>query len=145
MQITGAGELRRVAAQLRTEHRNRQRNFNATLRAPVRQFDTAIRAEVGAHVPRRYAGVLGAALKITIGVRATGVRLFIRAFGHKSQRDVDAVNRGILRHKLFGMTFWYAQRVRAGFVDDPVAAMADDVYRGLERAADEIRQRIERG
>jgi hypothetical protein len=147
MEITGAGELRRVAKLLRTEHRSLQSKVTAGTRKAIRPLEQAIRAEIPRRMPHRYAAVLSGALKVAISIRsATGIRLTIRAMGIKSQRDVNARNLGSLRHKLFGnRNFWYDQAIRPGFVTDPVRASAEDIYRELDNVAEGVRTRVERG
>lgn len=146
MEITGAGELRRVAANLRKEHARRQARINAKVQQKVRPLDRAIREAIPGRMPNRYAAVLAGSLKVLLRAKPAGVHLRIYAMGVKSQRDVNARNLGSLRHKLFGdRNHWYDQAIRPGFVTDPVRVMADDIYRGLNEVAEDIRQSIERG
>jgi hypothetical protein len=145
--ISGASELRRVAAQLRAEHRSLQRKVTAGTRKAIRPLEQAIRAEIPHRMPHRYAAVLEGAIKVAISIRsATGIRLTIKAMGRRVQRDVNARNLGSLRHKLFGdRNHWYDQAIRPGFVTDPVRASAEDIYRELENVAEGVRARVERG
>jgi hypothetical protein len=147
--IRGAGELRRVAAQLRAEQKALQANIVRGARRAVRPLERAIRAEVPAHMPGGYTAVLAPALRITTSVRfasSPGIRIRVRAAGKVEDRDVASLDAGVLRHPLFGNRgHWYAQGIRAGFVSGPARALADDVYRELNQVAEDVRQRIERG
>lgn len=53
--------------------------------------------------------------------------------------DLDSLDRGRLRHPLFGnRRHWYNQTVPAGWFTRPMAANADNVQRELEQAVREI-------
>jgi creatinine amidohydrolase/Fe(II)-dependent formamide hydrolase-like protein len=147
MSIRGAAELREVAALLRAEQRLLQRNVNQGTRKAVKPLERAIRAEIPLRMPRRYAGVLEGALKVVTSLRGAGLTLTIKAAGLKSNRDVAARDRGSLRHPVFGRATkrWVDQRITPGFVANPIRATADEVYRELDKVAEGVRERVERG
>ena len=143
---TPPAEIRRIAALMREQHRTRQRQFNAELREQMRPLERAIRESTPEYMPSGYEPTIVKAIRVRTLIRQTGIRARVMAMGRSEQRDVAALNAGLLRHKLFGNPLrWFSQHTRAGFVDNPVRRAADEVYRGLEDVCDRIRQRIERG
>jgi hypothetical protein len=139
-------EIRRIARLMREQHRTRQRQINAETREQIKPLQRAISAQASTYLPSGYAPTMSRAIRVQTLMRATGLRVRVYARGHSLLRAVNAINSGLLRHKLFGNPLrWYDQSVTPGFVDNPVHGAAEDVYRGLEAVAERIRQRVERG
>lgn len=147
--VRGSAELRRVARLLRAAPPQLRREMARNIRKPVKPFTEKVRAEVYGSVPGRYAGVLAPAIKTTLsgGLTATslGYTITIYAKGKSEDRDVKAVNAGVLRHKTYGRHPWHAQKVRGGFVDRAVDDLGRQVARGIEEAVDEMAARITEG
>lgn len=76
----------------------------------------------------------------TVGVRVT-------ATSKKGKGvDLDKLDRGRLRHPLFGdRKHWYEQTVPAGWFTRPMARNADNVEQELRKAVDEIDRDITNG
>lgn len=78
----------------------------------------------------------------TVGVRIAGSR------SNKQLRksDLNAINRGRLRHPVFGnRKVWVTQEVKPGWFSEPLVAGADEVRRELVQVMDGIAERLARG
>ncbi len=59
------------------------------------------------------------------------------------KRDLEAINRGVVRHPTFGRKPWQAQKVTPGFFDKPLEGeVANDFRRHIFRAINNIRKQI---
>lgn len=145
--VRGQVDIRRAAAQLREEARRLQFNVNDRVAKESRGFKAVVAAGAGLFVPDRYAGVLGPAVRVQTVRRAAGIRLRVSAKGRKELRDLDAVDSGVLRHKVFGNPkVWVTQRVTAGVVERPFNQwLKPRIESGLADNLDELRDRLERG
>lgn len=154
--IRGSAELRKVAAQLRAEHKALQKHVNDGTRKATKPLERAIKASAAVKMPSGYAPTFVASLQVTTITRAAGVRMRILARGRGALRDAQARERGSLRHPVYGRWTrlaggrvrdnpWVNQRIPPGFVSGPARELAGDVYRELENVAEDVRRRIERG
>ena len=149
--VRGQLELRRVARLLREAPPQLKREMARNIRRPVKPFEKQVRAEIPGSVPARYAGVLAPATKArllgagTLSGSGLGFTIEVYAKGHSEDRDVKAVNAGVLRHKTFGREPWHAQRVRGGFVDRAADQLGRQVAQQVEKAVDEMARRVEGG
>lgn len=147
--VRGQLELRRVARLLREGPPQLKREMARNIRKPVKPFEAQVRAEIPGSVPARYAGVLAAATRVRLlgGLSGSGLgyRLEIYAKGKAEDRDVKAVDAGLLRHKTWGHEPWHAQKVRGGFVDRAVDQLGRRVAEEIEKAVDLMAARIEGG
>jgi hypothetical protein len=142
-------ELRRVARLLREAPPQLRREMRRRIREPVKPFEAKVRSEIPGSVPDRYAGVLAPVTKVHIlgGLSGSGAgyTLEIYAKGKSQDRDVKAVDAGILRHKTWGRHPWHAQKVRGGFVDRSLNELSKRVGEEIEKAVDEVARKIEGG
>lgn len=77
--------------------------------------------------------------------RRTGRNPGISIVGSASGHDLSAMNRGRLRHPLFGnRAYWYTQTVTPGFWDKPLEREAPKVREELIKAFDEMSIKIKR-
>jgi hypothetical protein len=142
--VSGGPELRYVAAKLR---KAAVRDMTVQLRKGQRKafapLEKAIKAEAAATLPKRggYNAIMSKAVKVSVTTRLVGsaaVTARVYARGKNEDRDVRQINAGVLRHPRFGARStgnWYTTRVRSGFVDRPVADLADRV---LEESAEAV-------
>lgn len=150
VEVRGQAELRDAARDLRKERAQlRQRLVDATLHA-VRPLEGLIKVGAPAFLPSGYAPVMVRTLKVTPSVRLSrgrrGVSLRVHAKGQKEQRDVEAVDLGMLRHPVFGnRRRWVEQGITPEFVTRPFAAMKPRIISELDDVLDGMRVRIERG
>lgn len=119
------------------------------LRKTVEPLKQAVRAEAAAVSPGDYKAVLPKSLRFRQRMNTSRLTalITIRIFGEarKNRRDVPAINLGRLRHPLFGnRNFWYAQRVRAGFVDRPFDRHTPEVVKAMGEVIDDLADQITR-
>lgn len=141
--VTGAAELRYVA---RLVERQRvvglRKELSKAQRRAFRPLLPAIKAET-ATLPSGYAPVMARAVKLSVRTRGLTTTAEVYARGRRSERDVNTVDAGRLRHPLFGnRNSWHTTRVRPGFVDRPVkhlgGRIAAESLDALERVGNEI-------
>ena len=126
------------------------RQLAAGLSRAARPLGPAIRAEVPKAMPSGYAPVLSKSLRFRTAVKSTKstARLTYRVYGdgRREKRDVPTLNRGRLRHPVYGRrSVWAEQRVRSGFVDRPVDRMVPDVVREMQAVVDQVAAQITKG
>ncbi len=138
-----AGQLRKAAAKdLKAELRKAQRKALSPLQKEIK-------AEALATLPKRgrYNVVMSKAVKVAIlGTGTARLQARVYAIGKKEQRDVRAVNAGILRHPVFGnRKNWATTRVKRGFVDHAFDRVADRMLDEAGQAVQVIIDKIARG
>jgi hypothetical protein len=147
--VTGTLQLRIVARELRDAPKELRAELRTNLREAARPFADQIRAELPDSVPARYAGVLAPAIKVDVSRALSGsgagFTLVVHAKGRTQDRDVKAVNAGLLRHKTWGHEPWHSQRVRGGFADRAGDKLAQRVASEAQKAVDDIADKLERG
>lgn len=145
-------ELRYVAGLLRkAAARDLTRELRKGQRAAVRPLQKEIKTEALATLPKRggYNATMSKAVKVstTTGTGRNAMTVRVYARGKVENRDVVQVNRGILRHPVFGV--WRKKvpptRVRPGFVDRPVDKLADQILKESADAAERVLKSIARG
>ena len=73
--------------------------------------------------------------------RSAGVRIRMSKKGH----DLEALNRGRLRHPLFGnRKFWYQQSIAEGFFTNPIEEDGDALKARIAEAIDAYVKELER-
>lgn len=140
-----AGKLRKAAA------RDLTKELRKGQREAFKPLEAEIKAEAAATLPKRggYAATMARAVKVTVTARVTGggvltARIFARGKGE--ERDVRAVNAGVLRAPLFGRRrHWFRHRVRRGFVDRPADRVMDRVLVRSAEAAERVLREIGKG
>lgn len=152
IRVHGADELRRLAKQCRDLGRRDlvnklYRGFNRA----VQPFEREVRAELGAHTPGDYTGVLDGSLRIRASVKTVGSGVGISvvgiAHGQVYERDLPAVDAGIVRHPLFGdRSRWFNTYTVPGFFTGPPAdRMIGRVEDAAELVIEEVADELERG
>lgn len=148
--VTGQRELNAVAVRLRREAARFQRRVSgATKDAVERTYRPVLVGMLPTFVPDRYAAVLSRGLRVatTVSFASGFVTARVSApTGGPTGRAVDALERGALRHPLFGHRgWWYRQRVRRGFASIPLKAIKPHIVREIDRELDKIARDVERG
>jgi hypothetical protein len=149
--VVGDRKLDQVAARLHREARRFQRRVSSATRSAVeRSYRPVLVGMVPAFMPTGYAPVLAADLKVSTTVRFAGanpgVTVQVSAPTRGKGREVEALERGTLRHPLFGQRgHWYGQRVRRGFASVPLRAIRPHIGRQIDSELAEIRHDVERG
>lgn len=151
VRITGSAQLHQVMQRLKeTGNEGLGKGMAAGLRLAAESLKPAVLAEVPRSMPGRYAAVLSRSLQFRISVRDFKhvARATWRVYGdgRREKRDVPALNRGVLRHPLFGnREYWVDQRVRRGFVDRPADRLAPAVRREMQVVIDKVADKITKG
>lgn len=145
--VRGTLELRRVARLLRDAPPYLRKEMRENIKKPVKPFEQRVKSETPGSVPGRYAAVLAPAIKVNISSALSGsglgYTLIVFARGKAEDRDLKAVNAGLLRHPLFGRrSHWYGQQVRGGMVDRAVDDLGRQVAQEVGKAVDEMAAKI---
>jgi len=150
IRIEGADKFARLAKALRqigdTELR---RELYAGMNRAVKPLTESVRGATRRYLPDRYADELSETLRVRPRRRAgrdPGVSLTGSAKTRRGKdRDLRALNRGVLRHPLYGnREHWFNQPVKAGWWDGPLTDGADEVRQELVNVLDDIGKKLDR-
>lgn len=143
--VTGRAEIARIKLALGivpTEMRKEIAKGTREALAPLKQEIPA----AALRLPGGYGPLMSRAVKVATRVTAgrdVKATVHVTAKGKREERDVRRVNRGQLRHPLYGnRKHWYATTVRRGFVDDPVEDARKRVIRKSIDARDKVARMI---
>lgn len=148
--VTGAAQLRQLEVRLLKAGPELDRNVAEELKKTAPVVAGEIRKQAITHMPARhgYGRTLAKALdfhaQIFVG---RGMTMTVWANGRPRRRDLPTLNRGILRHPLFGnRSHWYSQTrgVKRGFVTDGVRRSEGRIVRAVRRGAVDTVQTIVR-
>lgn len=150
-QLTGADDLARLGRQLRQAgRRDLQRELYRGINAAAKPLDQNIKYAMDQFLPDQYAAELAASLKTTVkrrGGKNPSVRLVGKAKTRRGvERDLSSLNRGRLRHPLFGnRRHWFNQAVRTGWWDHPIIQWRPEFARRVDQVVRDVMQKIEKG
>jgi hypothetical protein len=144
--VRGAEKLAILARALREAgDKELQRELYRGLNRAVKPLRQDVKESIGDFLPQRYARVLARDLKVTARRRTGGRNPALYLLGQAKNRDIASLNRGRLRHPLYGnRRFWYSQRVRRDWWTHPLIRGAPEVRRELERTLDDLAKKIAR-
>ena len=166
VRVAGGADLTSVRRRLRMlGEKGLSRQMSQALQRAAKPVGPAVRAEVPKAMPSGYAPILSKSLRFRTSAAerrgSASVTIRIYGDGRKEKRDVVRLNRGELRHPVFGRTRplknharykatsmknpWAVQRVRKGFVDRPVDRLGPDVSREMQQVVDWVADQITRG
>lgn len=160
LRIDGVDELRRLAAQIRyTGDKGLGRQMSAALGRALGPVTRAITAEAGKTAPSGYRAELTASMRhrrsSRTAAREARVRLTTTAKGQSEERDLPALDAGILRHPVFGRTRrtkrgekknpWAVTRVRPGFHERGIKDAEAEAQRQLQAVLDDFADRLAKG
>lgn len=154
--ITGQADLRKTAAQCRAEARTLQRNMVKGASKGVKLLKPAIKAAMPAFLPSGYAPLAIRSLSVTQTSGPTGVKVKILARGKTELRDLNARNKGSLRHPVFRRfrqladgrwvkNPWVNQAIKPGVIDVPFEETKPRIIAAVDEALGDVGQRIEGG
>lgn len=144
--ITGGDDLYRVARQIRkaTSDPEVSKQFQKAVKASTKPAQNEIKRGLGAYMPSGYAPDLRRDLTVRSGTSFTRRRAGVRVEAKSRQSRLAALNKGKLRHPLFGdRDHWYTQPVRPGFFTDPLWRAVPSVRAAVERAEQEALNTID--
>ena len=166
VRVTGSTQLHSIIERLReTGNEGLGKGMAAGFRLATAKLKPEVLAEVPKAMPSGYAPTLSKSLRFRTEIRdfkhVARVTWRVYGDGEKERRDVPQLNRGILRHPVYGrsrplknharfkatsmLNPWVAQKVRRGFVDRPVDRLAPEVRRQMQDVIDKVAERIKRG
>lgn len=146
-EIQGAEQFLRLSKALKHAGRTgMRRELNTGIRRAARPLVAKTRAEARRTLPQR--GGLAAQVakepqrvQVRTGAKTAGVRLVVG----KRSPGARSANRGQIRHPVFGnREVWVDQRVPVGWFDDTIKAEAPAIRREIERALNDVIDRIVR-
>jgi len=144
-EIKGADQFLRLSKALKHAGRTGLRKeLTAGMRRAAKPLIAKSRAEALQRLPRRGGLAKQVAkepqrIQVRTGARTAGVRVVVG----KRSGGARAANRGVIRHPVFGnRKVWVNQSVPPDWFDDTMRASAPSVRRELERALEDIADRI---
>ena len=164
--VTGGADLTQVRRNLRMlGDKGLSQQMSRGLQRAAKAVGPEVRAEVAKVMPSGYAPVLSKSLRFRTSAAERGgsasVTIRVYGDGKKEKRDVVRLNRGELRHPVFGRSRplknharhratamanpWVSQKVRPGFVDRPVDRLVPEVRREMQQVVDWVADQITRG
>lgn len=166
IRVTGGARLQRTILALKeVGAEGLGKGMAAGMVIAARPLEPAVRAAAQSRMPSGYASTLSKSLKFRTTIRSfkyvARVTWRVHGDGQSERRDVPALNRGILRHPVYGRTRrlkhharhkatslanpWVAQRVRPGFVDDPLRELGQNVAKEMDKVVDQVAAKLTRG
>lgn len=160
--MTGADGLRKAARDLRRLQRTViTREVRGALKSTVDdRLPPLLRASAVAHMPSGYGKVLAGSMrvkttvKLSTGNPAVTVTIWGDGFGPE-HRDVTTIDRGVLRHPVFGRTRrttlgsvvspWSVTRVVPGFADRAVQAIRAPLVSAVDKQLSRVADRFNAG
>lgn len=145
--VTGGAELQALSRRLcAAGDGSLNRKVRHGVTDAIRPLKREVVTGLPTYVPNRYAGELGEALKLRTSTAGDEVKVTASAKGRHKQRAVPAIDRGTLRHPVFGnRKRWSAQRIRSGFFTEPMKRGGPAIKRSIERVMHEVARNIARG
>lgn len=149
--ITGAEELEKLGRRLKAAGgggglrrellaRIRRETKPLITEIPMRAIDTL--PEAGGLSERVASATYASRTRMT----GNSVGVQIRAVGAPGARGLGRLNRGMLRHPLFGdRSSWFDQQIRPGFFSGPIEERKPRIHRGIKAAMDDTAEKIARG
>lgn len=149
--ITGQAELREVINQLREIDATGLRNeVWVAVKEAAENVKEDVKTELAETMPKRggHAELITRAARTRVNQRqaGSGVKISVvgTAKGKVEKRDLNALNRGILRHPLFGRrSHWYTTSVKPGFFKRAGDKFLNRLHDQLADAIDHLARRIE--
>lgn len=139
VQMSGGAELYRLRTQLRKMgDTGLGKQIDRGMKRAVKPLGPEIVAEVPKAMPSGYAPLLSKSMRFRLSSRtkrqSTTLTYKVFGDGKKERRDVPVLNRGRLRHPVFGKRrkAWVDQKVRSGFVDRPVDRLQPEMRREMQ-------------
>lgn len=148
VKVAGGAELRQVQNKLRAVgDKGLGKQMGKALRDAARPLQPAVRKEAVAAMPSGYGPTLSRSLRFRTAIKETAhtadVTVRVHGQGRKERRMVPALNRGRLRHPLYGnRDWWFDQRVRSGFVDRPADRLMPEAVRQMRAVISYVADQI---
>lgn len=148
LRIEGADKFGELARALRKAgDKDLRTALYRGINSSVKPLTETVKRRTPEYLPRRYAAELAKTLKVKVKRRG-GRDPSIRLMGQSKtklgkERDLRSLNRGRLRHPLYGnRRYWYDQKVTPNWWDDPLLEEVDQVREVLVNVLDDIGARL---
>lgn len=148
LHLRGDEDLQRIANRLKEAgDKGLKRRVSASLRKVARPVGERVVRKGASGLPRRGGLSSRVASRGRVGVsnslggRSASVRLLLRDGGD----DLSQMDRGSLRHPVYGRKTWVRQSIRAGLFSDALAPEMPAVRRELIAAANETLNDVAKG
>jgi hypothetical protein len=144
--VRGAEKLHVLSRALRDAgDRDLSRDMYRGLNRAQRRLKQDVVASIPRYMPTRYALLLRRDVKVVSRRRAGGHNPAIYLLATAKQRDIGSLNRGRLRHPLYGNRGrWFDTRIDPLWWDEPLFRDAPKVRVELERVLDDIADKVVR-
>jgi len=149
LRIEGADKFGKLAKALKEiGDKELRKELYAGINRAVKPLTQDVKDSTPRFLPRRYAVELAKSLRVRARRRAgrnPAVSLVAKAKtpGGK-ERDLASLNRGRLRHPLYGnRRYWFDQEVSPNWWDDPLLEGADRVREEIVNVLDDIGRKLE--
>jgi hypothetical protein len=149
LRIVGADKFGYLAKALKESgNKDLRKELYKGIGRSVRPLSAAVKKGTASYFPRRYALELKKSLRLKTKklVRNPGITRAASAKTPRGKdRDLASLNRGRLRHPLYGnRRYWYDQDVSPNWWDEVLAEGADEVRQELVNVLDDIASKIEK-
>lgn len=138
VRIDDNGNLSTLARALRGVDRDMKRKVTDELVATTRPTKSAIRSSARSTLPSRggLAALIASASVTTKVVMGANPKVSLRTdlAGHA----LAPIDRGTVRHPVYGRGRWVTQSVTPGYFSDPVRNDMPRIRRGVERTVDRV-------
>lgn len=158
IQVSGAKDLYRLAHAL---HEARQTGLKRELDRGSREAGQVIAKAVtdptsmARYIPKHFEGQWSASMEAKVEVRlvqSNRITIVFWARGKATRRDIVALNRGVLKHPVFGRRNrftgrpnpWVKQVIKPGLVDEPAKAAMPKAVKKLDEAVHRVTEKIGR-
>ena len=144
VRVEGADNFGRLARELRrTKDKELRKALYAGINRSVKPLTAAVKEAIPEFLPRRYAIELGKSLRVRARTRAgrnPSIYLVGKAKTKRGkERDLASLNRGRLRHPLYGdRRHWFNQPVPPNWWDDPLLQDAEMVRDQIEAVIEDV-------
>jgi len=142
--VRGTNQLGQVARAARLADANMPKSIKRKLAKMGPKAKKVVQGTARATLPKRsgLAEVVANAMQVRVksdtGLTTAGVTLEYTAKGKGENRDIPAMNNGIVRHPVYGRrTAWVAQRVTPGFWDDAAEVTSGEAHNHVRDVLDE--------
>lgn len=150
-EVRGAEKFEKVAKALKQAgDKELRKELYAGINRAAKPMTKNVKDSTPKYLPRRYALELSKTVKISVRRRGAGrnpaVYLVAKAKTSTGKdRDLASLNRGRLRHPLFGnRKHWYDQRVRPDWWTDPLLESAPQARKEIVKAIDGVARKLAR-
>lgn len=145
--VTGADEFATLARRLKEAGaKDLRRELYAGINRAVRPLTADVKNTLEEDLPGRYADIVRADFRVKTRRRGAGANPAIFLIGQAGNHDVRSLDRGRLRHPLFGnRRHWYNQQIPLGFWSQTLTRGAPRVRQELVEAIRKVAAKVEAG